>query len=306
MDEEMKARLIRNALVYKATLPSVDALTKHLEECPFTEALPGQAGSIGFIPRDGYTLVDTFHGGFAFTVRIDEKIVPAGAVRTELEKRCKEVCDAMGLRRVGKKLKAELKDNIILEFRAKALVRTNHITCFYDTKNGYLVIPTTSRTTAGHITSLLVRVVGSIKTETIHISDVKNGLTTRLTAWMDEDTDAFGEFAPCDEVAMTNGNEKLTVKMDSLANAEDALREAIKRNFTIKSMRFMAGTEVKFGLTSDFAFKGIDFPVSDAAQADDDMWLHEASVQLLSFSAIVKDLCDLLGYKEPEQEKEAA
>jgi recombination associated protein RdgC len=302
MDEEMKARLIRNALVYKATLPSVEALTKHLEEQAFEEPMAGQQGSIGFVPRDGYTMIDSFHGGFSFTVRIDEKIIPAAAVRTELEKRCKEVCDAMGLRRVGKKLKAELKDNIILEFRSKALVRTSHVTCFYDTKNGYLVIPTTSRTTAGKITSLLVHCVGSIKTETINISDVKNGLTTRLTAWMDDDQDAFAEFAPCDEVAMTRGNEKLTVKMDSLSNAENALRDAIKCNFTVKSMRFMAGTEVKFGLTSDFAFKGIDFPVSDAAQADDDIWLHEASVQLLSFSAIVKDLCDMLGYKEPEAE----
>lgn len=294
----MKARLIRNALVYKAELPGADALTRHLEERQFVEAQPFEAGSVGFVARDGHQLVDVFHGGIAFTARIDEKIIPAAAVRTELEKRCKETCESMGMRRIGKTLKAEIRDQIILEFRSKALIRTNHVTCFYDTTKGHLVIPTTSRTTAGHITGLLVQVIGSIKTETIHISDVKHGLTTRMTAWMDGDTDAFGEFSPCDEVAMTSGSEKLTVKMDSLANAERALREAISRNFTIKSMRFHAGTEVKFGLTSEFAFKSIDFPIADATQIEDDMWLHEASVQLLSFSAIVSDLCDLLGYKE--------
>lgn len=296
----MKARLIKNALVYKAELPGANALTKHLEEKPFVEPQPMEAGSIGFVPRSEGVLVDVFHGGVAFAVRIDEKIIPAGAVRTELDKRAKAICEETGRTRMGKVEKADLKDSIIIEFRRKALIRTTHVVCFYDTKNGYLVIPTTSKTTAGAITSLLINAVGSVKTETIHISNVKQGLTTRMSAWLEDDLDAFGGFAPCEEVALENGSEKVTIKMDTLSNAEAGLTKAIKDGFQVKSLRLMAGSEVRFRLTSDFAFKAIDFPVSDEAQVDDDIWLHEASVQLLSFSAIVKDLCDMLGYKEEE------
>ena len=304
----MKVKLIKNALVYKAELPSAEALTTHLEEELFEEAEPMAAGSIGFVPRDGFTLVDTFPGGISFTVRIDEKIIPAGAVRTELEKRVKATCESMGLRRIGKAMRAEIKDGIIVEFRRKALIRSTHVICLYDTKNGYLVIPTTSRTTAGAITSLLVKAVGSVKTETIHVSDVKHGLTTRMNAWLSDDADAFGDFNPCEEVDLADGNQKVTIKMDSLTNARVGLEKAIRDGFTVKSMRLCAGNEVKFRLTSDFSFKSIDFPVLDVESSEiDDLWLHEASVQLLSFSAIVTELCDMFGYQEPEQEeKEAA
>jgi hypothetical protein len=33
--------------------------------------------------------------------------------------------------------------------------------------------------------------------------------------------------------------------------------------------------------------------------------LHEAAVQTLSLSSVITELCDMLGYKETEQEKEA-
>lgn len=303
----MKLKLIKNALVYKAELPHAEALAKHLEEKPFVDPEPMAAGSIGFVPRDGYTMVDVFHGGVSFMVRIDEKIIPAGAVRAELDKRAKEACESMGLKRLPKDEKAMIKDMIIAEFRHKALIKTTHVTCFYDIKHGHLVIPTTSKTTAGAITSLLIHAVGSVKTETIHVSDVKHGLTTRMIAWIEGDDEAFGEFYPCEEVALEQGSQKMTIKMDSISNANAAIKKAIGEGFKVKSMRLLAGaSEVKFRLTSDFAFKAIDFPVPVETEDYEDAWKHEASVQLLNFSAIVNEMCEMFGYKEPEQEKEAA
>jgi recombination associated protein RdgC len=299
-------KLIKNALVYKAELPGASALEKHLEEQLFTEPLELSAGSVGFVSRSGEGLVDVFHGGLAFTVRIDEKIIPAGAVKTELEKRVKALCEETGRVRIGKKERAEIKDMIILSFRAKALVKSTQVTCFYDTDKQYLIVPVTSRTTASLIVNLLISAVGSVTTQTIHVSDVKHGLTTRMDAWLKDDPHAFGNFYPTADVALTHGSEKLTVQMESLSNAKAALEKAFATGFTIKSMRLSSSEDVSFRLTSDFAFKSIKFPVVPVEENIEDAWLHEASVQVLNMSAIISELCDMMGYQEPEQEKEAA
>ncbi len=299
-------KLIKNALVYKAELPGAATLEKHLEEKPFTDPLELSSGSVGFISRSGEGLVDVFHDGLAFTVRIDEKIIPAGAVKAELEKQTKVILEREGCTRLGKQEKADLKDLIVIGFRKKALIKTTVVTCFYDTRNKYLIIPVTSRTTANIIVTLLISAVGSVKTETIHISDVKHGLTTRMDAWLKGDVDAFGEFDPCADVALTQGGQKLTVQMEAVSNAKEGLEKAFSTGFTIKSMRLSSSNEVSFRLTSDFAFKSIRFPVTATEDNVEDAWLHEASVQVLNMSSIITELCDMLGYKEPEQEKEAA
>lgn len=296
-------KLIKNALVYKAELPSATALEGHLSEKPFVDPLPLAAGSVGFVSRSGEGLVDSFHGGLAFTVRIDTKIIPGGAVKAELEKRSKQICEERGVRRLPKAERNDLKDVILAEFRVKALVKTAQVTCFYNREKQHLIVPTTSKTTAGIITSLLIEAVGSVKTETIHVSDVKHGLTTRMKAWLEDDADAFGDFSPATEVDLALHKQKLTVKMDQLTEARAGLRKAFDDGFTIKSMRLLAGNEASFKLTSDFEFKSIDFPPSpDVETQDEDQWRHEASVQTLNVSAVVDELCDMLGYKEEQQE----
>jgi recombination associated protein RdgC len=300
-------KLIKNALVYKADLPRMSALEEHLKERPFIDPLPHEAGSSGFVSRNGEGLVDAFIGGLAFTVRIDTKIVPASAVKAEFDKRSKHLCEETGRKRLSKAERADLKDLITIEFRAKALVKTMLVTCFYRRDKQYLIIPTSSKTTAAAIVALLIAAVGSVKTETIHVNDVKHGLTTRMKAWLDDDADAFGEFMPHVDTELAMGSQKLTVKMEQLTEAKAGLHKAFADGFGVKSMRLLAGNEVSFKLTSHFAFKSIDFPTNpDAEKNDEDVWLHEAAVQTLNLSSVINELCDMLGYKETEQEKEAA
>lgn len=292
-------KLIKNARVFKAVLPSASALEKHLAEKPFTEPMLLEAGSIGFIERDGFGLVTPFHGGLAFAVRIDEKIVPVGAINTELNKRVKEIEQREG-RKVGKKFRAELKDGVIADLRCKALVRTAIITCFYDTKNNYLIVPTTSATIAGRIVSLLVHAVGSVKTETIHVSDVKQGLTTRMKAWLDGDEDAFDDFDPQGQVSLAVNGQSLTIKMASLANAREGLQKAFETGFEVKSIRLFDGEVASFVMSSDFVFSSIAFPAAPYDDNVEDLWQHEAAAQVLSFSSIITKLCAMFAYKEEQ------
>lgn len=292
-------KLIRNARVYKATLPSASALEKHLAEKPFTEPMLLEAGSIGFVERDGYGWVSPFHGGLAFAIRIDEKIVPTSAINTELAKRVKGIEQTEG-RKVGKKWRAEIKDGVIADLRCKALVKSAIITCYYDSKNNYLVVPTTSATIAGRIVSLLVQAVGSVKTETIHVSDVKQGLTTRMKAWLDGDEEAFDEFDPSGQVSIALNGQSITVKVASLQSAREGLQNAFTAGFEVKAIRLFDGELASFVMTSDFVFTSVEYPALAYDDHVEDAWAHEAAAQVLNFSTIITKLCAMFAYKEEQ------
>ena len=164
-------QLIKAASIYKAEVPSADALEVHLAENTFAEMSDLSVRSVGFVPPSEGGLVTEFPGGLAFRVRIDEKIIPASAVQKEVSKRADSLQDLTG-RKPGKKERAEIKDQVYFDFARTAFTRTTCVTCFYERDSGFLIVPTTSTRVSSIVTSALVGAVGSVKTETINVSSV--------------------------------------------------------------------------------------------------------------------------------------
>lgn len=301
-------KLIKAAITYKATIPTaVGALTKHLEENKFAECTELQVRSVGFVPpcEDDESLVQAFPGGLAFAVRIDEKIIPASTVKAEVEKRAASIKADAG-RKPGKHERSEIREAVMTDLCRRALVKTKaKVTCFYDEQSGYLIVPTSSKAISDICTSLLVQAVGSVKTETINVSDVKHGLTTRLKLWLDDGSAAFGDFDPCDSVTMATTGKKITVKMESLDLATRGLQEAITAGFSVTSIGFHY-IGMDFRLTDDFHMKGISFADSSIPQGDEedpaeDPWATAAAMQVSAVSSAINVLAELLSYKNEQK-----
>jgi len=294
-------QLIKSAIVYNAELPSPGALQSHLESAQFVEPLSLQTKSVGFVPRtEGSTLVEAFAGGLSFTVRIDQKIIPASVVKAELVKRVKDVERVTG-RKPGKKERAELKLAVLDEIARRALIRTTLVTCFHHTATNMLIVPTTNPKLAGTVVSDLVNAVGSVKTTTIHVSHVQQGLTTRLKKWLADDETAFAGLHPCGEAGLAQDTRKVTVKMGDLASARSGLNEALSSGFEVKSLGFLfsAGTEVK--LTDEFRLRGISF-AHPPCEGDDGLFEAEAALEVQEISSVVTFLCEMFGYQEAKPE----
>jgi recombination associated protein RdgC len=250
-------------------------------------------------------LVQTFPGGLAFRVRIDQKIIPAATVKAEVEKRVEAAKVHTG-RKPGKALRAEMKHEVMDELCRRALVKTvASITCFYDIANGYLIVPTSSKKIADVCTSLLVHAVGSVKTETINVSNVKHGLTTRMLRWLDDDAEAFGAFAPCDEAALAAEGRKVAVKMLSLQQARDGLKEALRDGLHVTSIG-LHFDGIDFRLTSDFTLKGIAFADPSVPEEEEDLWAADAAIQAGKVSAVINELTAMLSYQDAATEGGAA
>lgn len=290
-------KLIKSAIVYKASIPSSDLLEAHLKERAFAECMELQLRSIGFVPPNDEGLVQDFPGGFAFRVRIDEKVIPAAAVKAEVQKQILAVRQQTG-RKVGKSERAEIKQQVMTDLCSRALVTTKaSVTCFYDTSREHLIVATSSKSTSDQCVSLLVDAVGSVKTETINVSEVKHGLTTRLTNWLSGNEDAFADFQPAGNVTLAAQDRKIVIKMLGLESARAGINEAVSRGSQVTSIG-MSSRGVEFKLTSDFHFKSVHFVEHELPEEEESLWAADASAQVCKVSMLVEDLCSLLSYKE--------
>ena len=303
-------QIVTCATTYRAHFPEdARVVAEHLAEKTFLAPQAYEDRSFGFAPvreNEPSLLLPLPGGGFAFKFRVDEKIIPGGIINARLTDAIKEFKVKFG-KRPNKAWKKEERENIRASILPTALVKSTIITCLYNPEHTLLFVASTRAAHTDLVTSTLVHAIGSLKTETIHVSDVKGGLTTRLKAWIDpssDQLDAFNPFSPRGAVTMVVGSERMTIKVESLGSATDALTEAIKRGFSVTSIRLETGDdgESAFTLTSDFKLRSIDVasPLDDDADHGD-IQAHQLAVELAFVTDITEKLCAMFEYKDKEQ-----
>lgn len=309
-------KLIPNAIAYKAELPTAAQLAKHLEELPYAVIGETMISRASFVPnKTSNELVTEFEGGFAFHLRYDEKILPKAIVKAKADERIAKIeADHGG--RLKKIERVAIYDQVLVELAKTALVKTAIIPAFYRQADHLLIVATGSKNLANILVHYLIHVVGSVKTTTIHISDIKHGVTTRLKQHLEGEEGVFEGFEVGDSVALKHDGQKISYSLTELDTAREGLLEALGKGFQVERIALEHGG-VEFKLTSDFHFKAVRFDdvehdVEHDDEHDDDMldavalWQHEASVQVLQFAAVINQLCDLLGYQPEEDQQEAA
>ena len=147
-----------------------------------------------------------------------------------------------------------------------------------------------------------MKAAGSVKTETIHVSDVKHGLTTRLKEWAQGKEGAFGVFEPCAAAALQQGERKISITMGSLNGAYQAIKEALESSSQVTSMGFTHDGDTEFRLTHDFKLKNIEFAHTDTEEEDGDVpsFYAQATLEVDAVSAVITDLIDMIGHGKEE------
>lgn len=300
---------IKNAITYKAQLPAAEHLRQNLATMPFTELTRQQWDSLGFVKiaaADDYVV--EVPGGLVFALRYDKKAITPKLINSETNKRIDKL-EENEARKVGRKERQAIKEMTTDELVANALTETVAVVhCLYDIEEQLLYLPVSNKQLADRIISRLIHAVGSLRTQTINISDIKMGLTTRLRDWLNGKEDAFGDQLTMGQSVMVTrataeSSESIIFVMDDLAQADTGLREALDTGFEVNHIRMSSGI-LGFKLTSDFHLKGISFDAEPDPDAGDDflsLFKHEAGIHIIALRQVIKALCELLGYKPPEQ-----
>jgi len=305
----MKLSKFRNAIVYRATLPSIETVEGHLHELPYSELGETEFARSSFVPNPlTGELVTPIAGGYAIVVRRDEKIIPQHVVMKEANERIQRIESACGA-----KLKRADRNNIIQDARVQlckqAFIKSSLFLALYNTEDNLLIINTANKNIAGMVGAMLVKVIGSVKTVTINISDIKNGLTTRLQNHLNGEEPAFEGFEVGDYVQLSrlaDQKEVIRYSADHTSVTSEIL-ESLNTGFIVDNLE-LRGCGVSFLLTDKFHFPRIN--TQDNSFDDDDdkayRWRHQAGTDMFQFCKVINQLCDLLAYKEPEEQKPAA
>lgn len=302
-------KIINTTRIYKVELPKYEAMLKHLEELPFAPVLETHTSSHGFIPnvRTG-ELLTPIACGYSFTVCFDEKILPRSVVRKALADRVKELQGRDGRELTPEEI-ALIEEQHMGELVKQALIKTSVFNCFYHIEKQFLIVVTASKDLARLATHMLTKCVGSVKVTSIHISDIKYGLTTRLQNHIDGDTSAFKPFQPGDYYLLKEKSSRTTFANLSAESTQEGIREAINAGMQVESMS-LAHHDILFKLTNDFALKKIEYfgeltedEEESRAELDGAMlWRTEAAAQLIQLCAALDDLCELFGYQDETEE----
>lgn len=297
-------KLIKNALIYRASLPEAAALAEHLAEKPFVPVPESHASSSGFIPHPTTEkLVSPFPGGFAFRLRRDFKPVSKSAVRLALAETVAAQQADMG-RELTKEEVETLHAEIFEEALKTTLPERAEVDAFYHIESRTLMLATTNKDAANAMLYQLIEACGAVETSTIHVSDVKGGLTTRLRSYFaSDDRAAFTGFSLGDSVMMKGKHGRASFDLDNLDNARRGVIEALECDMQAERLELCHADAVTFKLTKDFQLRGIDFHVKEEEEEPDfdtvaELWEHIAGVQVLLLAAVVQALCDLFGYQE--------
>ncbi|HEK1206308.1 TPA: recombination-associated protein RdgC, partial [Proteus mirabilis] len=111
---------LKNVIVYKAQLPSAEAMSDHLSKIPFTEVLESHFCSYGYIPNPVTNeLVTPITDGYLLTFRFDQKILPNAVIKKEVNERISKLKED-GIEFI----EPDIKNTVTAEFLRKAFVKT--------------------------------------------------------------------------------------------------------------------------------------------------------------------------------------
>ncbi|MEM7282967.1 MAG: recombination-associated protein RdgC, partial [Pseudomonadota bacterium] len=143
----------KNIRVYKLTRPidlSVDTLEAALEKRQFVPCSNIDYSRIGWVPPLGPQSEQYVHpvGQYVMLcVRKQEKILPAAAINEMFEDKVQEF-ESTRERKMYRKEKTSLKDDIVHTLLPRALTRSARMYAYFDTAKGLLVVDAASATKA--------------------------------------------------------------------------------------------------------------------------------------------------------------
>ena len=164
----------------------------------------------------------------------------------------------------------------------------------------------------------LVKLAGKIQTVTIHISGVKNGVTTRLrqliAAEVGNEARPFGQLEADDmtrirrQIAPGEPVEVITYKGTWLAENDEVLAQ-LADGFEVEEIGLtFPPAAMSFRLTHQFRFKGLDFaPQEPEDESGGEItevdpaheWRMQAMREVEGMVGVVNELCELMEYEQP-------
>jgi len=176
----------RNAIVYRfEPTPGFtpESLADALSEHPFTPCGSQELSRSGWSPpikEADELLVFSSNGFMLINLLQEERILPGSVVRDALEERI-ALIEAEQSRKVYRKEKLQLKDEIILDLLPRSFTRRRHTHALLLPQQGWLLVDASSHKRAEELLNQLRQALGSLKVQLIQTRIQADKV---MTAWV--------------------------------------------------------------------------------------------------------------------------
>lgn len=176
----------KNIRAYRLTSPftlSPEQLGEQLGERGFVPCAKSQAQSLGWVPPLGHedgALVHAAAGRILLKLKREEKILPSTVVREQLEEKVAAI-ELDQARKVYRKERLNLKDEIIQDCLPRAFSRSTSVHAYIDTRTNWVFVDAASANRAEELLNLLRECIGTFP---VLLPQVNNAPVAVMTGWL--------------------------------------------------------------------------------------------------------------------------
>lgn len=280
-------------------LPEADTLADKLNSSEFAPITGLDWFSEGFAAPHGFSPELLFPADFTWLVSLkrSDKVLPASVIREFLDEKVAEIQENEN-RKIGKKEKNELKEQITDNLLPRAFTRSSRLYALCDTRHGFLFVNHASANKAENMVVKLREALGGLEAKLPHTKQSPSAL---MTEWLAAGAAAGGFELDSDCELRGSGDVVSVVKVAKQDLTADEVTQHLKTGKTVSQMGLVWREQIAFILTADFTFKRIqylDVLQEQAEQHGDDapsMAFAEQILMAESLSQMILELVEHLG-----------
>lgn len=298
----------RNLLLYRLssdTALTADALETALASQPALPCGSQTPSTYGFVAPFGSSedapLVHSGQGFFLICARTEERMLPSSVVRDAVKEKTDEI-EAAESRKVYKKEKDQIKDEVIQALLPRAFIRRSKTYAAIAPAQGLILVDTSSAKRAEELLSTLREVLGSLPVRPV---SVKTAPSATFTEWVKQHHASHG-LVLSDECELRDSAEDggiIRIKREDLASEE--IQNHLEAGKLVTQLTLTWDEKLSFLIDDKLAIKRLRFDdlLQDQAEqdgGDDAAGQFDASfvLMMLTFMEFIPQLLEALGGEE--------
>ncbi|MFO7528135.1 MAG: recombination-associated protein RdgC [Marinobacter sp.] len=295
----------RNARVFRFTKPfdiSPEELEEKLRGDAFKPCGPQETSRQGWVAplgKHGEQLVHSANGYHLISLRKEEKILPGPVVKEAVEERAEAIEIEQG-RKVRRKEKDEIKEQVMLEMLPQAFSKNRRCYAYLAPQDGVLVVDAGSAKQAEDLASTLRKSLGSLP---VRPPAVEQSPAFTFTGWLNETIDLPASIALGSECELKDPSEDGgVVRCKGLDLKADEIRNHLEAGMQVTKLAVTWDDNVSFVLDEELGIRRLKFGETlqeqlDDVDADDAVAKFDAAFSLmtLELSRMIPGLLEALG-----------
>jgi recombination associated protein RdgC len=150
------------------------------------------AGWVAPAGREATELVHASNGRMMVCLRREDRILPAAVIREQVEEKVEAIAQAEG-RRVGRKERQQIKDEVVTDLLPRAFTRSSHLYAYIDPADGWVVVDSATAKKAEDLLSLLRQTLGSLRVKPLAVDSAPAAVLTRWLETQPDDGFVLGD-----------------------------------------------------------------------------------------------------------------